>query len=806
MSLVKHLHLRFICATLFCFFIYPIFAQHGQFSTIQGTVKNSKGEPVEFATVFIKNTQSSTQSDQKGNFSFQVRPGLQTLVVQLISYNTYEKQLNIKPNDRLVLHVTLEEKRNDLDEVVVEAKSAVQRINESAYNVVAIDAKALHNSTLDLAHAMARISGVKIRESGGLGSNLQFSLNGFTGRHVKFFMDGVPMDGMGSSFQINNIPINMAERIEIYKGVVPVGFGADALGGVVNIVTNQRKRTYIDVSYSYGSFNTHRTTLSAGYTTQSGLMFEINAFQNYSDNSYWINNRVKEFGEDGSISFTSEERIKRFHDGYHNETLIGKIGFVNKSFADRLMLTLNVGKTYNEIQTAVSQDVVFGKKHNKAKTFMPSFVYSKRNLLTEGLDVNLTANFNKNIRQNIDTATYIYNWRGESKPQSSKGEQSYQDSEYENRSWNATFNAGYKIDDKQSIALNNVFTSFDRNTRSTGILETTVSATDTMPKISRKNVSGLSYKFNYYNKWNVSVFAKHFLQYVKGPQLVQVDKSHTKYELFSKNISQFGYGAAGTYFFKDFQFKLSYEKAYRLPTDTEMFGDEDMEQGSTDLKPENSDNYNLNITYSKDFDKVHFFMLDLGFMYRDTKDFIHRIVSESGSVPVAAKSKASYINYGSIRNRGFNGEARYTYKNFIMSGINLTYQDLRDNEINRSTNEKSSLYGVRIPNIPYFFVNGDLNVNWNNAIKKGNVMSFAYYVNYVHEFTLFAENQGYSDTKKRVPTQFSHDVSLTYVIKNGRYNISLECKNLTDEKLYDNYSLQKPSRAFYAKVRYFFSK
>ena len=52
-----------------------------------------------------------------------------------------------------------------------------------------------------------------------------------------------------------------------------------------------------------------------------------------------------------------------------------------------------------------------------------------------------------------------------------------------------------------------------------------------------------------------------------------------------------------------------------------------------------------------------------------------------------------------------------------------------------------------------------------------------------------------------VPTQFSHNLTLTYSLDNGRYNFSVECRNFTDENLYDNFSLQKAGRAFYAKVR-----
>ena len=77
---------------------------------------------------------------------------------------------------------------------------------------------------------------------------------------------------------------------------------------------------------------------------------------------------------------------------------------------------------------------------------------------------------------------------------------------------------------------------------------------------------------------------------------------------------------------------------------------------------------------------------------------------------------------------------------------------------------------------------------------------------YQHEFPLYWEHLGDPTTKSRVPDQLSHSLTLGYSLKNGRYNLSLECRNLTDEKLYDNFSLQKAGRAFYGKVRVYFGK
>ncbi|MNI69095.1 hypothetical protein D3C73_1248260 [compost metagenome] len=80
---------------------------------------------------------------------------------------------------------------------------------------------------------------------------------------------------------------------------------------------------------------------------------------------------------------------------------------------------------------------------------------------------------------------------------------------------------------------------------------------------------------------------------------------------------------------------------------------------------------------------------------------------------------------------------------------------------------------------------------------------------YVHEFWLYWPGLGSTEAdaeKRKIPTQLSLDANVVYSIANGRYNIALEGKNLTDNRLVDNFSLQKPSRGFYINLRYFFNK
>ena len=769
------------------------FSQHK--TMISGKVLSTEKTTVDFATVYLKGTNYGGTTNEEGIYHLQAPAGEYTLVVSAIGYKTVEKPVKLMRGERTKMNVVISPQATELDEVVV-VSNGVTRLKRSAFNAVALDTKALQNSTQNLSEALAQAPGMKIRESGGVGSDMQLMMDGFTGKHIKIFIDGVPQEGVGSSFGLNNIPVNYAERIEVYKGVVPVGFGTDAIGGVINIITKKnRNKWFLDASYSYGSFNTHKSYVNFGQTFRSGLTYEINVFQNYSDNNYYVDTPVKDFTT-GAINKKKIEHVKRFHDTYHNEAVIGKIGFVDKKWADRLMFGFTYSHMYKDIQTGVRQEVVFGGKYRKGYSIMPSLDYRKRDFFVRGLDVVLTANYNKNMTNNVDTSSYEYNWRGEMRPLRMPGEQSYQNTRSDNNNWNGTLTANYRIGKAHTFTFNHVINAFRRSNQS---LLNEDSEANAIPKETRKNISGLSYRLMPTEHWNLSVFGKYYNQFIAGP--VATSSAQDDYIRTTNSVSAMGYGAAGTYFIlKSLQAKLSYEKAYRLPTNEEMFGDEDLETGDISLKPENSDNVNLNLSYNETFGK-HSVYVEGGLIYRNTKDYIQRnILDLSGG-----KYGATYVNHGRVETKGYNISVRYGFANWVSVGGNFTQMNVRDNvkTVTSGTNQESLTYGARMPNLPYQFANSDVTFYWRNLWKKGNTLSVTYDNLYMHSFPLYSEAVG-SESEFVVPTQFSHNLTLSYGIQNGRYNISFECRNLTNEKLYDNFSLQKAGRAFYGKVRVYF--
>ena len=769
------------------------FSQHK--TMISGKVLSTEKTTVDFATVYLKGTNYGGTTNEEGIYHLQAPAGEYTLVVSAIGYKTVEKPVKLMRGERTKMNVVISPQATELDEVVV-VSNGVTRLKRSAFNAVALDTKALQNSTQNLSEAFAQAPGMKIRESGGVGSDMQLMMDGFTGKHIKIFIDGVPQEGVGSSFGLNNIPVNYAERIEVYKGVVPVGFGTDAIGGVINIITKKnRNKWFLDASYSYGSFNTHKSYVNFGQTFRSGLTYEINVFHNYSDNNYYVDTPVKDFTT-GAINKKKIEHVKRFHDTYHNEAVIGKIGFVDKKWADRLMFGFTYSHMYKDIQTGVRQEVVIGGKYRKGYSIMPSLDYRKRDCCVRGLDVVLTANYYKNLTNYVDTSSYEYNWRGEMRPLRMPGEQSYQNTRSDNNNWNGTLTANYRIGKAHTFTFTHVINAFRRSNQS---LLNEDSEANAIPKETRKNISGLSYRLMPTEHWNLSVFGKYYNQFIAGP--VATSSAQDDYIRTTNSVSAMGYGAAGTYFIlKSLQAKLSYEKAYRLPTNEEMFGDEDLETGDISLRPENSDNVNLNLSYNETFGK-HSVYVEGGLIYRNTKDYIQRNISDLSG----GKYGATYVNHGRVETKGYNISVRYGFANWVSVGGNFTQMNVRDNvkTVTSGTNQESLTYGARMPNLPYQFANSDVTFYWRNLWKKGNTLSVTYDNLYMHSFPLYSEAVG-SESEFVVPTQFSHNLTLSYGIQNGRYNISFECRNLTNEKLYDNFSLQKAGRAFYGKVRVYF--
>lgn len=688
---------------------------------------------------------------------------------------------------------SVDEEVTQLSEVVLTGQSPIKQVQKAAYNVVAIEAQQLRNLNSNAADMLARVSGVKMRETGGVGAEANINLNGFTGRHVRIFIDGVPMNEANASFRINNIPAELIERIEIYKGVVPVTFGADALGGAINVVTRKSRYNYGNLSYTFGSFNTHKSTLNLGQFLTDNISVELNAYQNYSDNSYKV---FTEYLDLQTGTYSKEKRwFKRFHDRYHNEAIIGRVNIFDEKWTDKLSFALNYSQEDKQLQNANLMQKVFGGKYRKSHNYSSSVEYEKKNILN-GLSFFLTGRYDFTTTQNVDEEARRYSWTGEYEPMVTRGESQLQNTIFEGKTGYITSHLDYQLTEKHSFQLTHTFSNYTRRNKNMLITNYTLDS-DFMRRVNEKNISGFSYKFTPSERWNILAFGKYYNTVVTGPVIVTGYGSRAVYEEETHHTQAWGYGGATTYqLLKPLQVKLSYEKSFRLPTDTELFGDGDLEIGNYKLKPENSNNLNVNLSYQPAF-KAHSLLVEAGFAYRYIKDYIIRSIISAGANEGSAGSR----NHGKVLNMGVDATLRYFYKDVFSVGGNLSYMNLRNKEEFTETGRLSAIYNDRLPNMPYLFGNADATCNIGSLIAKHDKLSLNYNLFFTEEFFTSWQSEG---TKIKVPRQLSHDVSLTYYTPNKRLSLSVEAKNITDELLYDNYSLQKAGRAFYAKLSYRF--
>jgi outer membrane cobalamin receptor len=143
-----------------------------------------------------------------------------------------------------------------------------------------------HISTVS--EALDSLTGVDVRSYGGSGARAAVSIRGATPDQVAVYVDGMPVSGGGSGTTgLGSIPLGAVEKIEVYRGSAPGQFGAGAIGGVVHITTlKPRPEPEVDLSATYGSFNTWKQNLQGRYGLGETHALSLSVGRSASDNDF----------------------------------------------------------------------------------------------------------------------------------------------------------------------------------------------------------------------------------------------------------------------------------------------------------------------------------------------------------------------------------------------------------------------------------------------------------------------------------------------------------------------------------------
>jgi outer membrane cobalamin receptor len=145
------------------------------------------------------------------------------------------------------------------------------------------------------------------------------SVRGSTSAQVAVYVDGVLMNLQSeSAVDLSAIPVDNVERVEVYRGYIPAKFGAQAMGGVVNIVTKAPEKPETKLSLGTGSFGRYKGALSHGVALGSGKFFGAFGYESYNgDFKYWNDNGTPYNGEE---DYEGERR----DNGFENMDLLLK--------------------------------------------------------------------------------------------------------------------------------------------------------------------------------------------------------------------------------------------------------------------------------------------------------------------------------------------------------------------------------------------------------------------------------------------------------------------------------------------------
>jgi len=718
-------------------------------------------QPLIGADVYIKELNKGVSTDARGQYRLAHLPeGNYTVWFSFLGYQTFGKKISVKGQMRS--DVSLKEQAEEISGVTVSGKSIAHQKKEQSMPVTVIDMSNLRGTVSSVQDILLKTVGITLRSSGGVGSSSRISVRGLEGKRIGFFIDELPLGEQTDYIDINDIPIDMIDRIEIYKGVVPARFGGSSLGGAINIVIREYPDKYADLSYGYESYNTHKAQgVFKRNLKQRGLVFGIGGGYTSSDNNYTFDS-----------PFQEGLRITRNHDKYR-KLIIGGSFKAKKWWFDEVELEPVFVKTYKEIQ-GIEYDI--REAHSQSLMTGLSNKLEKDNFLTEGLNLDMFNGLVLTKMNFIDKATRRYEWDGSSYPTPSRygGEAGYNypsDSDDKKLTFINKTNLEYILTERHSLNINSVF-SMANGTPKDDLKTLSLGKQVNFDSQMRSWISGLTYDFRTLNDVFLNSLTVRHYMYTMHTQMAPLFVPG-KYDV-DVSKSDFGVNNAMRYrFLPSLMGKLSAGYEVRIPSETELLGDGIAVIPSPDLLPERNLSANLGLLFDLTGKHPTNAQIEMNFFYMYLQDMIRYTAGLIG---------AQYQNFGEMRTLGVEFEAKADVLPSLYLYGNTTYQDLRDT---RAYEPESTVpnptKNKRMPNIPYLMANAGLEFHRENLFggTGQNTRLFAD-VTFVEEY--YYDFEMTQLQKRRIPRSTTIDIGFEHSFLNNKVFLSGKVRNITNEK------------------------
>lgn len=604
-----------------------------------------------------------------------------------------------------------------------------------------INRDAFSNTYLPLDELLEQQAGIDIQSVGGNGQYSSPTIRGSSGKQVLVFWDGLLINDLnGGSADIGSLSLSSAGNIDIYRGMSPIELSPTAVGGVINIQSHELSDNSGEAGITLGSFGTKEVYATHKLANKkSSLFLNFNHF--YSDNNFT-------YLEKSPVSSpNSPSKESRKNNGVVNQSLLSKAhySFTN---AVRLDASAQLQNGKREISSRINTSA------NKA--YIDQGAYRLQTSLSHK-----HSNWGRsNIRLSHQNNVELYN---DEKSQVGLGSQ-YNRYITDKNSLNIQHNVNFK---KSSLIMSAgiekeiVKTEFPRE-------KVTQESCDQSGKCETeftRNSANIGTRFNIAIVDNlsfmqqISLFQYNDTNSSKG--ITDTSKHSFKATTFDTGINyKFSNGLA-------VYFKTG--KQVRPPSSNELFGDRGTTKGNPTLIAEQSQYKEVGLSL------VH------SFITFDTSIY-QRILSDAIAPSTDSRGIISFENIAETQHSGIELTTSFDWNNQWRSSLNLTLQDnvIIDHANHAFIDNQVGDYSRFHSYISTGWHGGKLSITGSQSYQAG----------------------GYYNSLNSLPRDNKNEWNLSATWQEVDWLMSLEAKNLTDDRSRDYPSIPGPGRQYYLKFIY----
>lgn len=741
---------KFLLAAAICCLVGNLCAQ----VTLSGKVTDKEyGEPLVGVNIRVDNSLAGSTTNGKGEFSISNLPeGKHVLSFTYVGFTPlhYTAQGSEKN-----IRIAMEQSYNNIGQVVVTGTGTHRRMTDSPVPVSVITAKEISNANVStLEDALVKLSPNISSYTNGMGTTM--SLNGINEDYVLILENGKRLAGEDRYTRINVANI---KRIEVLNGAASALYGSDAIGGVINIITDDAKNTINVSSYTHYS-SEGRWTEALNADVNAGKLSSYTSYQRLQAGS-WQHNHIDENG---------------------NET--GKptsVGFYSNSVNQRFVfnatdkLSFYVRGTYYDNKTRRPQDATYFTKSKDKYVEKDAYTYNlKHETYTYGAGmkymINRTAYIDAEFYSDNFSSDYVY----------FKKTGDYMPGDAVTRKKVNYYNGNVK----------GIFRVGSRNRVSVGM------------EYVNEHLNSESDNISFKNMYTMALYAQDEIKLMKNFQAV-LGLRYIYNENFKNHATP---NVALMYKLGGLNLRAAYAAGFRTPTLSQLYATDESKTasrytvGNPNLKPEKNNFYSLNAEYNYRWLSVSV----TGFI-NDVRDMInYRDLTEEEIASMGLSDKHAQFdqirqrdNIDKAKTRGLSFNATASLgAGFRLSG-GYTYLDTKAKQLKDDGTYKESPIDKSIRHMGN--VNGQWEHNWGfyrlNVNLHGHLQGRRY-----------SQSYGYAPKYQQWDLNTRHTFNLKSIILEPGVGIENLFDKIDDRPWNNNFSTLNPGRSVYASLSIRFKK